>query len=143
MQITGWPSLDGVPQDKIWPDIEKYKSTWHYIPELLVVGALDPATGKRWSMSGISSGGDGWFPELYAPGDQLTAANGDKTMWPIPENKYPLPKPKPDEFVKKLNYYKENVGTSDGELHALWTLEWGCTLRAQSPVSARFYRASC
>ncbi|KAK8129015.1 glucan 1-3-beta-glucosidase [Apiospora sp. TS-2023a] len=111
--ITGWPSLYGVPQDKVWDDIKKYKSTWHYIPELLVVGALDPANGQRWSKSGISPGTDGWFPELYAPGDHLVSANGDKTMWPIPENDYPRPKPKPNEVPKRLGYYKDSVGTSD------------------------------
>ncbi|KAK8104949.1 hypothetical protein PG999_008308 [Apiospora kogelbergensis] len=105
--IFGWPSLFGVPQDKLWPSLNQYRSTWIHIPRLMVVGALNPADGTRWLKSGISApisttDDDGqWFPELYAPGSELAFANGDKNKWPLPKAE-----------DAQLSYYKGGMGTS-------------------------------
>ncbi|KAK8081144.1 serine protease precursor [Apiospora hydei] len=110
--IYGWPSLFGVPYDKVWKSIEEYKSTWLHIPDLLVVGALNPADGKRWSKSGISGDDEGSFPELYAPGYHVVGANGDKSKWPgEPDLDYK----KPIDRKAQISYYKGSVGTSDSE----------------------------
>ncbi|KAK8033865.1 Pectin lyase fold/virulence factor [Apiospora marii] len=111
--IYGWPSLFGVPHTKVWDQLDKYRSTWHYIPELMVVGALDPVNGRRWWKSGHSTDDEMWFPELYAPGARLIAAAADKTKWPRWENTYERPPPKEGDLPEELSYYKDSAGTSD------------------------------
>ncbi|KAK7957732.1 glucan 1-3-beta-glucosidase [Apiospora saccharicola] len=103
------------PLDKLWDEVRKYRTTWHYIPNLMVVGALDPANGKRWWKSGVSlNDADGWFPEVYAPGSGVIAAEADKKQWPLPENiNAPRPTPKPHELPAEFKYYKDSAGTSD------------------------------
>ncbi|KAK7955680.1 uncharacterized protein PG986_004902 [Apiospora aurea] len=114
-KMNGWPGLYGVPREKIWKSIGHFKSTWHYIPELLVVGALNPADGKRWSKSGVSGDNEGSFPELYAPGDHVIGANGDKSKWPgEPGEDYQIP----TDGKVQISYYKGSVGTSDATAYA-------------------------
>ncbi|KAK6827401.1 hypothetical protein PG987_010742 [Apiospora arundinis] len=80
--MHGWPALYNLPENKIWGSIEKYRATWQYIPDLLVLGALDPANGQRWAKSGISP--DYTYPELYAPGENIVGVVGDENAWPHP-----------------------------------------------------------
>lgn len=102
LKMEGWPALYGFPKEKAWNAIKKYQETWHYIPDLLVVGALDPTNGRRWWMSGVSP--DGTFPELYAQGDRILAVTGDEKRWP-----------KPELLGGGGSFYKAGQGTSDGE----------------------------
>lgn len=104
LKLAGWPALYGVPKETIQPkwELAKYKDSWQYIPDLLVVGALSPDTGGKWGHSGILP--DASFPELYAPGDWLVGITGDEKRWPQPEL-----------LGKGGSHYKESSGTSDGE----------------------------
>ncbi|KAK8010064.1 glucan -beta-glucosidase protein [Apiospora arundinis] len=102
LKLSGWPALYGVPKETIQPkwELAKYKDSWQYIPDLLVVGALSPDTGGKWGQSGILP--DASFPELYAPGDWLVGITGDEKRWPQPEL-----------LGKGGSHYKESSGTSD------------------------------
>lgn len=88
LQITGWPALFGAA-----PGTDEY-----HIPELLVVGAAEATTGKRWPKSGWNP--DKRLPHIYGPGDWLLGVQGDKTTW---VNGNPAT-------------YKDTYGTSVGKL---------------------------
>lgn len=125
--MNGWPALYSVPPDKLWDSIKQYESTWRYIPSLLVVGALNPVNGKRWTKSAFSTDPEGSFPELYAPGDVVTA-NGEKSGWPDPNRDWVTKEEdleanqdlaqelgEDGKFHPVLSYYKGSQGTSDGK----------------------------
>ncbi|EEP77496.1 predicted protein [Uncinocarpus reesii 1704] len=81
--INGYPALFGAK-----PQAGKL-----HIPELMVVGALDPSNGQRWWKSGIDL--PKGLPHIYAPGTGILAAEGNKTKW------------------KNKEFYKSTQGTSE------------------------------
>jgi hypothetical protein len=52
---------------------------WPLVPELLVAGAVFPADG---SISSITKTHANGLPNIWAPGDSLYTANGNKAGWP-------------------------------------------------------------
>ncbi|KAF4844840.1 Subtilisin-like protease 3 [Colletotrichum siamense] len=79
------------------------------IPELLVVGAADISDGSRWWKSGLGTAG---VPHIYAPGEKLIVAEGNKAAWPgrAEDNDKPTQRRQTGD---KKSFYKFSQGTSD------------------------------
>lgn len=56
-------------------------NNWPYIPELLVAGPLIPSTGAVSAQTKMGNA----VPNIWAPGDSIYAANGNKAGWPAGE----------------------------------------------------------
>ncbi|KLJ09918.1 hypothetical protein EMPG_09922 [Blastomyces silverae] len=74
--IQGWPALFGA---NIATLKEHERQGWLDIPEILVVGAVDPITGTMSSESGLDIRRH--LPHVYAPGAEVIVAEGDKGKW--------------------------------------------------------------
>ncbi|EQB56311.1 hypothetical protein CGLO_03684 [Colletotrichum gloeosporioides Cg-14] len=79
------------------------------IPELLVVGAADIIDGSRWWKSGL---GTSSLPHIYAPGEKLIVAEGNKAAWPSRFEDRDKTTQKRQTGDKK-SFYKFSQGTSD------------------------------
>ncbi|KAF3807936.1 hypothetical protein GCG54_00007672 [Colletotrichum gloeosporioides] len=79
------------------------------IPELLVVGAADITDGSRWWKSGLGTSG---LPHIYAPGEKLIVAEGNKAAWPSRFEDRGKTTQKRQTGDKK-SFYKFSQGTSD------------------------------
>ncbi|KAL3293697.1 Subtilase family protein [Colletotrichum asianum] len=79
------------------------------IPELLVVGAADISDGSRWWKSGLGTAG---VPHIYAPGEKLIVAEGNKAAWPGRVEDQDKPTQRRQTGDKK-SFYKFSQGTSD------------------------------
>ncbi|PGH04727.1 hypothetical protein AJ79_07006 [Helicocarpus griseus UAMH5409] len=88
-KIPGWPALFGADPHTV---NEEEREGWLHIPELLVVGSVMVDNGKRSFFSSFDMGKK--LPHIYAPGDHLLVADGNKAQW---DNK---------------EYYKDSYGTS-------------------------------
>ncbi|KAK2766892.1 hypothetical protein FQN54_006206 [Arachnomyces sp. PD_36] len=73
---AGWPALYGAHPATVEPEKQ---DGWLHIPELLVVGSEDLAYGGKSMKSGYSP--DKGLPHVYAPGEGILCAQGDKARW--------------------------------------------------------------
>ncbi|PGH06628.1 hypothetical protein GX51_02255 [Blastomyces parvus] len=93
--IDGWPALFGANPAHVKPEV---RNGWLYIPELLVVGGVSPHTGKRAERARVDVAKR--LPHVYAPSEDVVAAEGDKRGWP------------------QNVYFKESEGTSIATAYA-------------------------
>ncbi|KAI0179368.1 peptidase S8/S53 domain-containing protein [Hypoxylon sp. FL1284] len=79
IEITGVPALYGLPNPEGFGG-----ATLSHIPELLVVGAVNAPDGNIWhddTGHGTNVDEGGGLPHIYAPGQDIAMAYGDKTQW--------------------------------------------------------------
>ncbi|PGH19191.1 hypothetical protein AJ80_04162 [Polytolypa hystricis UAMH7299] len=74
--VNSWPALFGAERSKVEPENQE---GWLHIPELLVVGAVDPRTGDIWWKSGVDVAKE--LPHIYAPGANTLGTQGNKGKW--------------------------------------------------------------
>lgn len=72
--------LDGYPALLAEAHPDPNNSDIRHVPELIVVGAIDPSTNAIWPGTRTNNAG---IPEVYAPGASVWVANGNKGAWQL------------------------------------------------------------